>query len=96
MSNSTPSARSSNPRNPYRRLHELCDKAITRLESAARLIRQIRAQDAASDNAKLWLSGFRRLIPYEGECVVVNVDSIFLELQELDADETFGPREAAN
>lgn len=74
-------------------LTELCDKTIERLEHAVRLLKGIKAQDAASPNSVAWLRGLTRTIPYEGDVLCVNVDPIFAELEQMEADEVFGPRE---
>jgi hypothetical protein len=75
------------------RLTQLCDDAITRLDRCISLLKAITAKDTASANAAAWLRGQTRHVPYEGEVLCVPMEPIFAELEALEADEVFGPRE---
>jgi hypothetical protein len=77
----------------YSRLDKLCDQAISRLDRCIKLLEQIKAQDTASSNAASWLHHECQRRPYDGEAIVVPVEAIFTELEELEADQVFGPRE---
>lgn len=76
------------------RLNRLCDEAIGRLERAIDLIRDVKKQDGASDNASRWLLGLTRAMPFEGRVLCLSLDSVFEELREIEVDEVFGPRES--
>jgi hypothetical protein len=75
------------------RLDKLCDQAIANLDRCIKLLEQIKANDTASSNAAHWLRNECHHRPYDGLAIVVPVESIYQELEDLEADQVFGPRE---
>jgi hypothetical protein len=77
------------------RLVKMCDEAIGRLERALELLRRIKAGDNSFPSPAEQLAAMCRHVAYEGNVLAVPVDAILAELQELEADLVFGPREEA-
>jgi hypothetical protein len=74
------------------RLTQLCDEAVGRLERAADLLKRIKAGDQSFPSPAVQLAAMCRHVAYEGSVLAVPVDAILAELQEIAADEVFGPR----
>jgi hypothetical protein len=75
------------------RLVKMCDEAIGRLERAADLLRRIKAGDNSFPSPAVQLAALCRHVAYEGSVLAVPVGPILAELEEVEADEVFGPRE---
>jgi hypothetical protein len=75
------------------RLGQLCDEAIARLERAIQLLKDIKAKDTASGNAAAWLRDMTRFVPFEGDVLCVPMEPVFVELEAMEADQVFGPRD---
>lgn len=75
-------------------LEDQCNRVIGQLERAIALLKQLAAQDTTSDNAAQWLSGMATHIPYRGDVLCFDVETVLAEHeQQKQADEVFGPRE---
>jgi hypothetical protein len=65
------------------RLTKLCDEAIRRITYIAKLLQQIRSQDASSDNAAKWLQAECCRRAYCGANYEYRMDPIFAELEAM-------------
>ncbi|MHB1422107.1 MAG: hypothetical protein ACYC3I_02700 [Gemmataceae bacterium] len=72
------------------RLTQLCDKAISELNKAEKLLRAIRRGDR---KAARKLDGMCRFATLEGDYLSIPLEDLFVEFEEMDADEVFGPRQ---
>lgn len=77
------------------KLDTICDSLVTQLRVVIMEVEAIRTsgyknRDAiASLSQKCWNLSY----PYTGDVFCVNMEDLFMELEALEADEVFGPRE---
>jgi hypothetical protein len=70
-------------------LTALCTEAVARLERATQLVKAIATGDI---DAARRLESMADFDTYAGSCLKVNVSALLGEVEEIEADATFGPR----
>jgi hypothetical protein len=75
-------------------LTNLCDQTLAQLTEAMRLVKEVRdGGKGRRTGAARCLESMSKHIAYRGETLCLNMDEILAEVEELDVDETFGPRQ---